>query len=43
MEFKILKRNKPENNFLAEMLLATSIKVASRAGYTIFFEPKFSN
>jgi hypothetical protein len=41
--FKILKRYKTQNDMMAEMLLATAIKVASRAGFTIFFEPKFSN
>lgn len=41
--FKILKRYRTENDLMAEMLLAMAIKVASRAGFTIFFEPKFSN
>jgi hypothetical protein len=41
--FKILKRYKTQNDMMAEMLLAMAIKVASRAGFTIFFEPKFSN
>ena len=41
--FKIIRRYKTQNNMMAEMMLATAIKVASRAGFTIFFEPKFSN
>jgi hypothetical protein len=41
--FKIIKRYKTDNDYLAEMMLVTAIKVASRAGFSIFFEPKFSN
>jgi hypothetical protein len=41
--FKIIKRYKTENDMMAEMMLATAMKVASRAGFSILFEPKFSN
>lgn len=41
--FRILERYKTNNPYLSEMLLATAIKVASRSGFKIFFEPKFSN
>lgn len=41
--FKIVKRYKTNNVIFSEMLLATAMKVASRAGFSIMFEPKFSN
>ena len=42
-EFRIIKRNKTNNQYESDMLLVATIKVAIKLGFKIYLEPKFSN